>query len=93
MDIASCYAFLHFEPGPGFDWCFLLWTVIPALIKAIPVTFFLLIVAGVLGNLAAIPVAGIIQAIFREIVRWRRESIVVPGVEVALPDEPAGESS
>ena len=48
---------------------------------------------GILGALAAIPVAGIIQAIFREIVRWRRESIVVPGVEVALPDEPAGESS
>jgi octopine/nopaline transport system permease protein len=57
MDIARCYAFLHYEPGPGFDWCFLLWTVIPALIKAIPVTFFLLVVSGVLGNLLAIPVA------------------------------------
>ena len=42
---------------------------------------------GILGALAAIPVAGIIQAIFREIVRWRRESIVVPGAEVVLPDE------
>jgi predicted PurR-regulated permease PerM len=48
---------------------------------------------GILGALAAIPVAGIIQAIFREIVRWRRESIVVPGAEVALPEEPAGGSS
>ena len=43
--------------------------------------------AGILGALAAIPVAGFIQAIFREVVRWRRESIVVPGAEVALPDE------
>jgi predicted PurR-regulated permease PerM len=45
---------------------------------------------GILGALAAIPVAGIVQAIFREIVRWRREAIVVPGAEVALPEEPAG---
>jgi predicted PurR-regulated permease PerM len=45
---------------------------------------------GILGALAAIPVAGIIQAIFREIVRWRRESIVAPGSEVALPEEPSG---
>jgi predicted PurR-regulated permease PerM len=43
---------------------------------------------GILGALAAIPVAGIVQAIFREIVRWRRESIVAPGVDVVLPDEP-----
>jgi predicted PurR-regulated permease PerM len=48
---------------------------------------------GILGALAAIPVAGIVQAILREIVRWRRESIVVPGAEVALPEEPAGGSS
>jgi predicted PurR-regulated permease PerM len=34
---------------------------------------------GILGALAAIPVAGIIQAIVREVVRWRRESIAVPG--------------
>ena len=45
---------------------------------------------GILGALAAIPVAGIVQAIIREIVRWRREAIVVPGAEVALPEEPAG---
>jgi polar amino acid transport system permease protein/octopine/nopaline transport system permease protein len=57
VDIAQCYAFLHTEPGPGFDWCFLLWRVMPALIEAIPVSIFLLIVAGVLGNLLAIPVA------------------------------------
>jgi predicted PurR-regulated permease PerM len=45
---------------------------------------------GILGALAAIPVAGIVQAISREIVRWRRESIVAPGAEVALPDEHGG---
>ena len=45
---------------------------------------------GILGALAAIPVAGIVQAIFREIVRWRREAIVVPGAEVAPPEEPSG---
>ena len=45
---------------------------------------------GILGALAAIPVAGIIQAIFREVVRWRRESIVAPAGEVALPEEPSG---
>ena len=54
---ASCYAFLHFEPGPGFDSCFLLWTVMPMLIRAIPLSFFLLIVSGVIGNLLAVPVA------------------------------------
>jgi len=43
---------------------------------------------GILGALAAIPVAGIVQAIFREIARWRRESIVAPGVDVVMPDEP-----
>jgi predicted PurR-regulated permease PerM len=48
---------------------------------------------GILGALAAIPVAGIIQAIFREIVRWRRESIVVPGAGVALSDGPSRETS
>jgi predicted PurR-regulated permease PerM len=42
---------------------------------------------GILGALAAIPVAGIIQAIGREIIRWRREAIVVPGADVALPDD------
>lgn len=57
MDIAQCYAFLHTEPGPGFDWCFLLWTVMPELIEAIPVSLFLLVTSGVIGNLLAIPVA------------------------------------
>jgi predicted PurR-regulated permease PerM len=32
--------------------------------------------AGILGALAAIPVAGIVQAVFRELLRYRRESIV-----------------
>ena len=44
---------------------------------------------GILGALAAIPVAGIIQAIAREVIRWRREAILPAGVEVAMPDEPA----
>ena len=48
---------------------------------------------GILGALAAIPVAGIIQAIFREIVRWRRESIVAPGGGVALPEDSTGGTS
>jgi predicted PurR-regulated permease PerM len=43
---------------------------------------------GILGALAAIPVAGIIQAIAREVIRWRREAILPSGVEVAMPDEP-----
>ena len=45
---------------------------------------------GILGALAAIPVAGIVQAIAREIIRWRREAIVAPGGEIALPDEHGG---
>jgi octopine/nopaline transport system permease protein len=57
MDIAQCYAFLSTEPGPGFDWCFLLWSVMPALIEAIPVSLFLLVTSGVIGNLLAVPVA------------------------------------
>jgi predicted PurR-regulated permease PerM len=45
---------------------------------------------GILGALAAIPIAGIIQAIFREVVRWRREAIVTPGgADVTLPGEQA----
>jgi predicted PurR-regulated permease PerM len=44
---------------------------------------------GILGALAAIPVAGIVQAIAREITRWRRESLVARSGEVALPDSPA----
>ena len=47
---------------------------------------------GILGALAAIPVAGIIQAIFREVLRWRREAILPAGMEVTLPDEPAAET-
>ena len=47
---------------------------------------------GILGALAAIPVAGIIQALFREVLRWRREAILPAGMEVALPDEPATET-
>jgi predicted PurR-regulated permease PerM len=43
---------------------------------------------GILGALAAIPVAGIIQAIAREVIRWRREAILPSGVEVVMPDEP-----
>jgi polar amino acid transport system permease protein/octopine/nopaline transport system permease protein len=53
----QCYAFLHTEPGPGFDLCFTLLSVMPALIKAIPMSLFLLVVSGVVGNLAAVPVA------------------------------------
>ena len=44
---------------------------------------------GILGALAAIPVAGIMQAIAREIVLWRREAILTPGAGVVRPDEPA----
>jgi His/Glu/Gln/Arg/opine family amino acid ABC transporter permease subunit len=57
MDISQCYAFLHTEAGPGFDVCFMVWTVLPALVKAIPLSLFLLVVSGVIGNLAAVPVA------------------------------------
>jgi predicted PurR-regulated permease PerM len=41
---------------------------------------------GILGALAAIPTAGIIQAIVREIARWRREAIVAPGANVVMPE-------
>jgi predicted PurR-regulated permease PerM len=47
---------------------------------------------GILGALAAIPVAGIIQAIVREIALWRREAIVAPGGNVVMPEGP-GDSS
>ncbi|HSE75784.1 MAG TPA: ABC transporter permease subunit [Dongiaceae bacterium] len=57
MDISQCYAFLATEPGPHFDLCFMLLTVMPALIKAIPLSLFLLITSGVIGNLLAVPVA------------------------------------
>jgi octopine/nopaline transport system permease protein len=57
MDIAQCYAFLHTEPGPNFNVCFMLWSAMPAVIKAIPLSIFLLVVSGIIGNLLAIPVA------------------------------------
>jgi predicted PurR-regulated permease PerM len=31
--------------------------------------------AGVLGALAAIPIAGTVQAIFRELLRYRKETV------------------
>lgn len=42
---------------------------------------------GILGALAAIPVAGIVQAVFREILLWRREAVLPPGIDLAAPDE------
>lgn len=36
---------------------------------------------GILGALAAIPVAGIVQAVVREFGVWRREAVLPPGVE------------
>lgn len=57
MDIAVCYAFLHTEAGPTFDLCFMLWTVLPKLIAAIPVSLFLLVTSCVIGNILAVPVA------------------------------------
>jgi predicted PurR-regulated permease PerM len=44
---------------------------------------------GILGALAAIPVAGIVQAVFREILLWRREAVLPPGIDLALPEEPS----
>jgi predicted PurR-regulated permease PerM len=46
---------------------------------------------GILGALAAIPVAGIVQAVFREIILWRREAILPQGIGVSLPEEPPAE--
>jgi predicted PurR-regulated permease PerM len=43
---------------------------------------------GILGALAAIPVAGIVNALFSEVVRWRREALVEPVPGVALPEKP-----
>jgi predicted PurR-regulated permease PerM len=45
---------------------------------------------GIVGALAAIPVAGIAQAVLREIIRWRRESIVAAPSELVLPEETPG---
>jgi predicted PurR-regulated permease PerM len=40
---------------------------------------------GILGALAAIPVAGILHAVFRELARYRRESLVAAPGEAAPP--------
>ena len=42
---------------------------------------------GILGALAAIPVAGILQAVFREALRYRREALVAPANALALERE------
>ena len=47
---------------------------------------------GILGALAAIPTAGIIQAVAREIFIWRREAIVTPGAGIVKPDTPSTET-
>jgi|SRR5688572_12977872 len=65
MDVAQCYAFLHTEPGPGFDLCFMLWTVLPNIFLPTPVTpippivlsLFLLVASCAIGNILAVPVA------------------------------------
>jgi predicted PurR-regulated permease PerM len=46
---------------------------------------------GILGALAAIPTAGIVQAVAREIFLWRREAILPAGAGIVRPDEPAPE--
>jgi predicted PurR-regulated permease PerM len=43
--------------------------------------------AGVLGALAAIPVAGSIQVVARELLRWRRETMIETPLGTALEDE------
>lgn len=53
----QCYALLNMQPGPDFNLCYMLVTVFPALIAAIPVSFMLLITSGAIGNLLAVPVA------------------------------------
>jgi predicted PurR-regulated permease PerM len=47
---------------------------------------------GILGALAAIPTAGIIQAVAREIFIWRREAIVTSGGGVVKPETPTPET-
>ena len=46
---------------------------------------------GILGALAAIPTAGIVQAVAREIFIWRRDSIVPPP-GIVTPDAPTPET-
>jgi predicted PurR-regulated permease PerM len=43
--------------------------------------------AGILGALAAIPVAGILQAVFRELIRYRRDTIVQPAGSPVPPSQ------
>jgi predicted PurR-regulated permease PerM len=44
---------------------------------------------GILGALAAIPVAGIVQAVARELLRYRRETLIAPaGRPVIAAEEP-----
>jgi predicted PurR-regulated permease PerM len=45
---------------------------------------------GILGALAAIPVAGIVQALFRELFLWRREAILPGPLEPVTREDPAG---
>jgi predicted PurR-regulated permease PerM len=45
---------------------------------------------GILGALAAIPVAGIVQALFRELFLWRREAILPSPLETVAREDPAG---
>jgi predicted PurR-regulated permease PerM len=47
---------------------------------------------GILGALAAIPTAGIIQAIAREVIRWRREAILPASIEPVPPGGPTAEA-
>jgi predicted PurR-regulated permease PerM len=47
---------------------------------------------GILGALAAIPTAGIIQALAREIFIWRRETIVAPSGGIVKPETPTPET-
>ena len=47
---------------------------------------------GILGALAAIPTAGIIQAVAREIFLWRREAIVPAAGGIAKPDRATPET-
>jgi predicted PurR-regulated permease PerM len=49
--------------------------------------------AGVLGALAAIPVAGSVQVIARELLRWRRETMIETPVGTALAEDESSPSS
>ena len=47
---------------------------------------------GILGALAAIPTAGIIQAIAQEVIRWRREAILPASIGPVPPGGPTAET-